>query len=171
MTEKNKWADFEEFQAIYELGKGRLTPPEFALFEAYLSKQANRLIDTKLSLTNEREDHEKTYGHLQDIADVRDVLLTYLYQVLERPNGILIKDMTDAIRDLLADTARLRANNADMNESLKRVAAARAKDQAAAVPFRLQAENDRLRADALHDHKTISALYAELSDLYNRKEV
>lgn len=151
MTEKNKWADFEEFQAIYELGKGRLTPPEFALFEAYLAKQANRLIDTKLALKNEREDHEKTYRHLQEVADIRDVLLTYLYQVLERPNGILIKDMAEAIHDLLAETARLRANNAQQNT-------------------RLQAENDRLRADALHDHKTISALYAELSDLYNKKE-
>jgi hypothetical protein len=153
-----QFKDFQDLQCLATICQKRLTAPEFALMQAYLDKQAWVVKDLKLELSKVKEDHGKTYQSVQDVCETRDTLLKYVYRLLDRPNGVLLKDMHSAIERQLAAQDRLVA-------TCKRLAT-RVYEKPQAAPASVLRTLERAEAQAKHDQKVIGELYGELSAVY-----
>lgn len=156
----------QDLEALATICQARLSTPEFALMQAFFDQQAEAVKELKHQLGTERADHQNTYEILQEVGEVRDMLLTHVYRLLKRPNGILLKDMPEAMRLLEHEASTELLKSAESIKSLQARNVVLVKHNLA-----LRRENTQLHEDAKHDHKIVGDLYGELGDLYKRLAV
>lgn len=158
--------------SIQTIVKARLTTPEYALYEAGRQREDRRA--------------NAVYESLQEVMEVRDTLLKHVYRLLNRPNGILLRDMSTAVSEHQNEVSKLHAENRRLAAALKTSVRQRFETEDQSETVRelqerntnlakknevLTRENHTLRQDATHDHKIVGDLYGELGDLYKRLAV